>query len=632
MATTLGAQLPEGFVLDQPQGNLPPGFVLDDQTSQPVPRMTTDPIAALQRSGGQFVKDVTGALKDPVGTAKALGGLGLGAAQKLIPGEQAQEPIVDSLADFYVQRYGSVEQALDTLNTDPVGFASDVSMFLTGGGGAVAAAGKAGKLGKVAKAGQAISRAGAAIDPLTVATKAAGSGLRAATKGRKVSPFASKVDNPVVEAAKRLDVDVPASVQTKAGAPAFIEAQVVKGPFGGKLAQKVENAKQALVQAGEDIVKGTNASDDLLQAGEAVVKGAEKFRKRFFDIKDALYRKANFDGRAANIAVNTEDAVKILDDILKQKESAKKILPESLVQGRKALAEIRDNLSSGNVKATNVNDAITQLNNNFSFSNPNPVVTGNEAQLRKLAATLSDELDKAIVAADPSLANDIERANRFYRLSLNEINSHFGKQILKYSDQPDKILPMILKNTTSIDDVKRIYRLVGQENKRGIQASFLREFLEGAKNEAGVFKPQSLSRQIKRFGEAKLQKVLDADQYQKLKDIAEVSKGFSRFEKVASGSQTQFGNRLLAEMILVITNPNLGIPVLLGDMGGAAAVSSGAGQAILGAGLDLTEGGRMAGDAITGSANRIGGAGRILRASQLSDQSESPRGRVIPRR
>lgn len=117
----------------------------------------------------QFGNDMLQPIMHPINTATSMWGLGKGILQKVIPGEQPEEVYADRLAQLFIDRYGSIEQAKQTFATDPVGFASDISMFLTGGG--TAAAKLPGIAGKV---GRATAKVGTAIDPAAGALKIAG--------------------------------------------------------------------------------------------------------------------------------------------------------------------------------------------------------------------------------------------------------------------------------------------------------------------------------------------------------------------------------------------------------------------------------------------------------------------------
>lgn len=150
------------------------------------------------KSSANLIGSTASAIFQPIETIKSVGKLGLGAAEKLIPGQQSHEVYVDALSNFFKGRYGSVGKALETMYSDPAGVALDLSTILSGGGTALAKLGtlgklekfaniaskvertaaiekaiKAGELGKIATAGQGIASLGAKIDPLRAITKTA---------------------------------------------------------------------------------------------------------------------------------------------------------------------------------------------------------------------------------------------------------------------------------------------------------------------------------------------------------------------------------------------------------------------------------------------------------------------------
>jgi hypothetical protein len=119
----------------------------------------------------QFGKDLVNPILHPIDTYTALTNLGKGVGQKFVPGEQPEERYADAVAQFFIDRYGGLENAKRTLTQDPVGFAADLSMVLTGGGSAAARV-----PGLVGKAGRATKSLGSAIDPVAGTLKGVGYG------------------------------------------------------------------------------------------------------------------------------------------------------------------------------------------------------------------------------------------------------------------------------------------------------------------------------------------------------------------------------------------------------------------------------------------------------------------------
>lgn len=125
------------------------------------------------KSAAQFVEDLVSPFLHPIDTAKAVGNLAVGMKDKFVPGTQESEQIVDDLIEVFKERYGGIENLKTTLAEDPVGITADIASVLVPGGVAVKGAGTAAKVGKIAKVGEAVSRIGKAIEPVSAVAKAA---------------------------------------------------------------------------------------------------------------------------------------------------------------------------------------------------------------------------------------------------------------------------------------------------------------------------------------------------------------------------------------------------------------------------------------------------------------------------
>lgn len=112
-------------------------------------------------------KGIIQPLTQPVQTVKDLGNLAIGAAQLAIPGKQDKEKFAKALGQFYVDRYGSLEKARDTIYSDPVGVVADISTVIGGGAGILKAGGQATKISSLTRAGQRLG----ALTPETLAMK-----------------------------------------------------------------------------------------------------------------------------------------------------------------------------------------------------------------------------------------------------------------------------------------------------------------------------------------------------------------------------------------------------------------------------------------------------------------------------
>lgn len=158
--------------------------------AQPQQRSWADvPMEALgnaPRSALEFGKAVAQPVMAPIETAKGLGHLAAGIGSKMVSGLDAAseflggpdlqtpeqkayaEAPLNALGGFYADRYGSLEGLKNTLATDPVGFAADITLPLYGAGALVPG-----------RAGRVLSKVGSAVDPV----KNVGRAAKVATKG-----------------------------------------------------------------------------------------------------------------------------------------------------------------------------------------------------------------------------------------------------------------------------------------------------------------------------------------------------------------------------------------------------------------------------------------------------------------
>jgi hypothetical protein len=147
-------------------------------------------LANVGTSAANFYKGLITAITNPVQTVSGVLDVGAGALQNLLPKElvdlvnqidnkpEAAKRAVDAanaVGGLYKDRYGSVEALKNTLATDPVGAAADLSTLFTGG--AAATARVAPTTSKV------IGAVGKYTNPLLPVTTAANYGLALGAKG-----------------------------------------------------------------------------------------------------------------------------------------------------------------------------------------------------------------------------------------------------------------------------------------------------------------------------------------------------------------------------------------------------------------------------------------------------------------
>lgn len=141
-------------------------------------------VTNIPRSGLQLLGGVAQAVLNPIDTAYGLAEAGAGGMLKALPESARQSPALqtvlgspeaqqeliakaNALGGFYADRYGSTDKLLRTIEQDPVGFVSDISVVLGGTGAAL-------KAGGATTAGARVAQAGATIDPVLQTARGVG--------------------------------------------------------------------------------------------------------------------------------------------------------------------------------------------------------------------------------------------------------------------------------------------------------------------------------------------------------------------------------------------------------------------------------------------------------------------------
>lgn len=128
-------------------------------------------------SAANMASGIYEAVTSPAQTGMNMLDVAAGGLQKIMPdrlvsaldsenAQRAREK-AGAVGEFYKQRYGGLEQAKETLATDPVGAAADLASLLSLGGAGVS------RIPTLKKAGQAITKAATYVDPASLAYKGA---------------------------------------------------------------------------------------------------------------------------------------------------------------------------------------------------------------------------------------------------------------------------------------------------------------------------------------------------------------------------------------------------------------------------------------------------------------------------
>lgn len=152
----------------------PAGGIPGPRRGYSLTEVPVEAVKNLPESAGKFVGGVVQAVTSPVQTLTGILDAGAGALRNALPQgvvnfidqfdtnpEATQRAVqtANAIGGMYKDRYGSYEGIKRTFAEDPVGAAADLSTLLTGGGAAAT------KLGAT-QTGAALSKAGAAINPM----------------------------------------------------------------------------------------------------------------------------------------------------------------------------------------------------------------------------------------------------------------------------------------------------------------------------------------------------------------------------------------------------------------------------------------------------------------------------------
>jgi len=191
---------------------------------------TAKAIGNVPRSTFNLAKNVVSAVVNPIDTVKSVGKIvqGVGAkvgeklfeetdfGQKLLEGAnknriskglpelqrdangklQAQNTpeleTINKLGEFFVDRYGSVDNFQKTLIEDPAGALADIATVVGGGGALASKVGNVSKVSEISNIGKTLSSASQAIEPISAISKVTGKAARG-VKNSKVGQIASEI-------------------------------------------------------------------------------------------------------------------------------------------------------------------------------------------------------------------------------------------------------------------------------------------------------------------------------------------------------------------------------------------------------------------------------------------------------
>lgn len=389
---------------------------------------------------------------------------------------------------------------------------------------------------------------------------------------RLLSPLASRFDSEIAAIAERSNIELPLSSLSKSNVVQQVEALSQKGIYGKSLEETLDQATSAISQKADDLVRSFGGSEDLTIAGKSIIDGADQFRQTWRASKNTLYKKAEeLIAKQSNAFVpDTTSTIAVIDEILSGKQSASQLLGDYALSDATVgiLTTLRKNLAEGTgVPLKSYVSTLNELNKMTKFGDT-LVSTGDQAILKKVIATLDDDVAKGMSSISPEISNALTKADNLYKAGIEELDSRFGDKIARLSQNPTQLVDALIKSN-SVDDIPRIFGMIGTGEdgaKRiaDVQSAFVSKLIKSATGDNGIM-GRTLQRKIDSYGESTIRAIMGDDAFQILQDIQKLSSAVGRGQSVAAGSQTAFLAKLQAFFTALFTG---NIPIAAGIVGG----------------------------------------------------------------
>lgn len=316
-------------------------------------------------------KSAIGIISNPIESAKNLGKMAVGAAEKLIPGKQAQEDSFDSLVGALKERYDSLDNAQRTTVNDPFGAGADILSVISGG---AALAGKA-RLLESAISATAKGAKKAAIAPAKMAVKPISKGAErvsdvitpidegvkreliktatSKTTGTKFDEYLSEAKKSVSDYSKPPALELAgnkAQEALKAMTKTAQDTGAKKGELTAKIGNRVDASEVVSTGLGKLRSYLNREGVSLRQEADGTIKFTRKAGREIKLTKSDLSVVKEFANKLAKLKDNgfqrVDDTVDYLQGLLYQKKAGagKTLLP----MDKRVVAGLKEVLSNMN--------------------------------------------------------------------------------------------------------------------------------------------------------------------------------------------------------------------------------------------------------------------------------------------
>lgn len=336
---------------------------------------------------------------------------------------------------------------------------------------------------------------------------------------------------------------VPASMTNPSPVVNTLETLSSKGAGYKSFAAKMENLSTKLDDIKNETLAKAGTAQDISESGRNIAEGLNSYSNEYNKTTEDLFNTFSKKG-GSKLPAEVNNTTNILHSIIDTKDS----IGEDSSFFKKKL----DVVTGGESKTTDfklptfetLKTLRTAIGDKIKTRFQDPFVNTNIGQLKQLYGALSqDRFDTVKVSGNIKLYDALKAAEDHYKEGLKVLQTGYAKQIRRFANagQYDKIIPSLLKKSTSIDDIPKIRQVIGEDNFKQLQYHLLDNIFEGAQSISKEnFTRDGIDRAIKSFGEDKVKAILDPEQFTTIKDMQRVVRLADRFKHLGEGSQTAF--------------------------------------------------------------------------------------------
>ena len=388
-----------------------------------------------------------------------------------------------------------------------------------------------------------------------------------------------------VELSQRYGVELPLSARRPGGTTEIAEATAVRGIFGNKLAESINNSFEAVNELQRGLRKEVAPETfETLSTGQRVQRAFRKyvsgFTKRASEKYDAIPNLENVPATATN-------TVEFLQNIVNSKSKAV-VAPRDLSFYQEALQKFK---SLESLSAEDIRETLKAVGSRID-DNADIVAKTDKASIKKLYSTLQQDLEDTLQAPQAAgeagevidtkaVLNQLREADKFYKGNITKIRSQVGRNLTRLD--PERVLESVVKPNNPTG-VKLLKDVIGEEGMEPIRQSLFDKMVFESLDRTGeIIDPLKLKSKINKYGYSTLKELLTPQQFKNLStildkatELAELKQILIKSQKVAQGSQTAFIGGSITNIagLLSILNPIFFLPYLAGQYSLAQVVGS----------------------------------------------------------